>query len=138
MPDGHDRSKQYGRHKYPDTRGGAPHCEYGCGCWCASFQSGGPVGLDPLPEGICPKNPIDGNPQQGDWDYRTVVEQRISGLGNELHQAQQQVEKLTKRVGVKRQQLADQLDEARKETERLRTALEEIQTSTSAVLASSG
>jgi hypothetical protein len=48
------------------------------------------------------------------------------------------VKTLTKRVGVKRQDLADQVDEAREEIERLRTALEAIQTSIATALASSG
>ena len=134
MPNGHDRSKQYGPHKYPDTRGGAPHCEYGCDCWCASSQSGGPIGLDPLPEGICPKNPLDGKFQQGDWDYRTVVEQRISGLESELYQAQQRVERLTKRVGVKRAQLADELDQAKKDLAQAKNELEGVLSTISALI----
>lgn len=70
MPNGYEH-KEYGEHKYH----GNSDCEYGCGCWMGSSNSGGPTGLDPF--GTCPNNPKDGVKRGGTIDYDDVVTQRI-------------------------------------------------------------
>jgi len=112
MPNGHG-SKEYGPHKYAD-HDGTSDCEYGCGCWAGSTNSGGPLGLDPL-GGKCPGNPTDGKflkdqPLAGkNADYEKVVKQRI----NELERRAYAAEEKLKAVTPSKAKLAEQLRTAR-------------------------
>ena len=87
MPNGHS-SKEYGKHKYASDVGKSD-CAHGCGCWVASFQSSGPVGLDPF--GTCPKNPKDGELLGGNADYNHVVTERIESLSSRLYKAEERL-----------------------------------------------
>lgn len=101
MPNGHG-PKEYGKHKYASNVGKSD-CEYGCGCWMASFQSGGPTGLDPF--GTCPQNPKDGKLLGGNADYNHVVTERIENLSSRLYQTEERL----KRVRPTKVKLAEEL-----------------------------
>ncbi len=91
MPNGHDYSREYGKHDYGKCEGTCD-CIYGCGCWMGSVMSGGPLGLDPF--GECPGNPKDGKKLFGKDDYEIVVTRRIRGLESRLYQVEQELEVL--------------------------------------------
>ena len=118
MPNGHDR-KEYGGHKY-SGHDGRNDCAHGCGCWVGSFNSGGPLGLDPF--GTCPNNPVDGVRREGNTDYYDVVESRIRDLESRLYQA----EAFLKKVEPDKVKLADELARAKTELAKKNLILQEV------------
>lgn len=121
VPNG-DARKEYGPHQYPETLRGTPDCGHKCGCCVGPTMSDGPVGLDPLPGGICPRNPIDGQLLGGQRDYANVVRARIDDLNSRAYNA----ECLLEQVEPGTIELARQLEEARNEIVTLKAALRGI------------
>ncbi len=107
MPNGHNLSKEYGKHDYGKCEGTCD-CIYGCGCWMGSARSGGPLGLDPF--GECPGNPKDGIKLLGKDDYEIVVTRRIRRLEHDLYQTRQELEALKKIRKTPKAQMARRIE----------------------------
>lgn len=104
VPNGHDYRKEYGGHSYPkEGITSMQECIHGCGCYVASFTSGGPLGLDPF-DGECPNNPKDGKRLEGKADYEIVVTRRI--------RKGEEAEARLRRVTPTKKKLAQELDQA--------------------------
>jgi len=106
MPNGHNYSKEYGKHKYAGE--GTSDCQHGCGCWMGPARSDGPVGLDPF--GECPGNPVDGKQVGGKADYEIVVTRRIRALESRAYQAETELEKLKKIENTPKAKLAKKVE----------------------------
>jgi len=104
-----NQEKPYGTHKY--SASGTSDCAYKCGCHCGDSSSDGPLGLDPLPGGLCPGNPKDKKPLGGKLDYEAVVNQRINGLERALAKSQDQL----KKVAPSKKKLAERLEKSEEE-----------------------
>lgn len=99
----HNYSKEYGDHEYPEEGDTSlRNCVHKCGCYVASFTSGGPLGLDPL--GECPHNPKNGERLPGAADYEIVVTRRI--------RAGEEAEAKLRRISKPKKKLAEELDAA--------------------------
>lgn len=123
MPNGHDYSKEYGGHSYPNLEG-TSDCKYGCGCWMGPARSGGPIGLDPF--GECPGNPKNGEKIGGKNDYEIVVTRRISNLETQAHIGKQAVEKLEKIKKTPKGKMAEEIAGLKEELEKKDKLLQEI------------
>jgi len=116
MPNGHDYSKQYGLHNYPDTEG-THDCKNRCGCWMGPARSGGPIGVDPF--GECPKNPKDGKLLGDNADQEVVVTRRIRVLERSAAEANIRAEELEEIDNSKKAEVF-------RENKRLKKELEEL------------
>jgi len=111
----------YGKHKYSDPVNGRSDCKYGCGCWVGSFSSDGPLGVDIF--GLCPNNPMDGEPLRPNIDYEDVVKQRIKGLEKALSQTKIRAAKAEARLKGPRKQLIKRLEKVEAQLTELRRKL---------------
>ena len=125
MPNGHDYSKEYGPHKYPNV-GRTVHCEHGCDCWIGASRSGGPIGIEPAPYGECPANPRDGELVGGNADHEIVVTRRIQRLESELYSIKIRAEKAEALVGSSNLSLSEELGKALRREAELKTQLLKI------------
>lgn len=126
MPNGHDLSKEYGPHKYPDASHIIADCTHGCGCWMGIHSSSGPIGVDPSPSGECPANPADGNPVGGNADYKIVVARRIQKLESGLRSTKERAAKAEALVGPSKFSLSRSLKRALAREKGLKEQLLEI------------
>ena len=126
MPNGHDYSKEYGSHKYPEDHWHTSDCEYGCGCSAGPTSSHGPTGLDPL-GGECPNNPLDGEMVGGKADYDIVVTRRIRRLESELYSTKREIERFEPLVGKDKQELDQENRRLKATIKELRATLDNIE-----------
>lgn len=123
MPNGHDYSKEYGKHDYGKCEG-TSDCEYGCGCWMGPARSGGPIGVDPF--GECPNNPKDGKRLGGQADHEVVVTRRIRALESKLYNTEQELTELRKIKNTTKAKMAQRIEVLEESLEKRNKLLKEI------------